>query len=355
MLKYRPVLILCCAAVLFGGGCGRKGDPFLSAAVAPRSVRDFACQVRGDSAMLSWQAPRRNSDGSPLSDLAGFRVMREKLPVARRCATCPPLFDLLDDLVYGGPRGRVPADTRIEIRDAGLEPGYSYRYHVLAVNERGHYSQPSADREFVYQEAPAAPTGVTLSRRADSVHLAWQPVTELGNGLPLPEPASYRVYRRTADEPGWIALHPEPQRDTILIDTPPAVDREYRYLVCAVRISGSIAIESRPSAIHAMVFADLTPPPVPDALTAVPQADGVLLKWLLVDDRDVRGVQVYRRTGSSGTFVRLNESPVTLQLWCDRTVQRHVTYEYAVTSVDTSPRANESALSPTVTVTYIVD
>ena len=355
MVKCRPVLMLCCAAVLFANGCGRKDDPFLSAAVAPRSVRDFVCQVRGDTAVLSWQAPRRNSDDSPLRDLAGFRVMREKLPVAQRCATCPPLFDVFDERVYAGPRGQVPADTRIEIHDAGLQPEYSYRYRVLAVNEGGHYSRPSADQAFVYRHAPAAPMDLVLSRQADSVHLAWQPVTDLAAGQPLPEPVGYRVYRRTADEPHWIALQTGPQRGTTLIDTPPVVDREYRYRVCAVRQSGSAAIESQPSAISTLAFADLTPPPVPDALTVVPQTDGVLLRWLIVDDHDVRGVYVYRRTGARGTFVRLNESPLTGRLWYDHTVERNVTYEYAVTAVDTSPRANESALSPTVTVTYIVD
>jgi hypothetical protein len=63
----------------------------------------------------------------------------------------------------------------------------------------------------------------------------------------------------------------------------------------------------------------------------------------------VAGYNIYRKTGSGGSFVLINPSPDTTVAYVDRTVTSGVTYSYVIKSVDSS--GAESAPSNLITVT----
>jgi len=80
---------------------------------------------------LSWTAPTENTNGSPLTDLAGYNVYR--------------------GTASGGPYAKVNTDlvTTTSFQDTGLTQGRTYYYVVTAVNEEGlesDYSEENSGR-----------------------------------------------------------------------------------------------------------------------------------------------------------------------------------------------------------------
>jgi hypothetical protein len=73
----------------------------------------------------------------------------------------------------------------------------------------------------------------------------------------------------------------------------------------------------------------------------------VTLNWQASTSLGVTGYNVYRRVGTSGTYTKINTSPVTALTFRDSSVTLNTTYQYAVSALDVS--GNESALSSPAT------
>jgi hypothetical protein len=80
--------------------------------------------------------------------------------------------------------------------------------------------------------------------------------------------------------------------------------------------------------------------------TGVPLA--VDLSWDAPSDPAISGFNIYRATGSSSSFSRLNTSVTSPASYMDATVQAGITYQYYVTTVDST--GAESVPSNTATV-----
>jgi hypothetical protein len=80
--------------------------------------------------------------------------------------------------------------------------------------------------------------------------------------------------------------------------------------------------------------------------TGVPLA--VDLSWTAPSDSTIAGFNIYRATGSSSSYSRLNSSVTSPASFTDSTVQAGITYEYYVTTVDSS--GAESVPSNTASV-----
>jgi len=85
---------------------------------------------------------------------------------------------------------------------------------------------------------------------------------------------------------------------------------------------------------------------IPLSGTGVPLA--IALNWQAPGGSTVAGYNIYRATGSSSSFSKLNSSVNTPDSYTDGAVQPSTTYEYYVTSMDSS--GTESAPSNTATV-----
>jgi fibronectin type 3 domain-containing protein len=102
-----------------------------------------------------------------------------------------------------------------------------------------------------------------------------------------------------------------------------------------------------------MLYEKLTAPGAPQGLTAIPERRGMLLKWIAKSEPGVAGFNVYRRSGESGAFVRINKELVQENSWLDAAARIGSRYTYAVTAVDQSLRKNESDLSEPVRILHL--
>ncbi len=76
----------------------------------------------------SWMAPLTNTDGSPLTDVASYRVYY---------STTDPPCPGGRAIVAAAPEASLPPDQRLGVRLTGLTLGKLYYVAVAAVNSRG--------------------------------------------------------------------------------------------------------------------------------------------------------------------------------------------------------------------------
>jgi hypothetical protein len=347
------VVLVVCAC--FASACGRKGDPFLSVPFAPSKVRALSAVARPGEVLLQWQAPRDNTDESELRDLAGFHIYRAQELFDDYCVTCPRRWELLFDYEYRGLTGHKPARRFYYYRDTAVRPGMVYEYRVRAYNAAG-TPGPHPDSLVVqYDAAPRVPQDLVCERRNRLIVLGWKPVGMLVDGRPADDILGYNVYRRVDAEEYDMPLNDQPVAAVSFEDMPPAYDTIYWYTVRAVRVYASSVIESAAAPEIRLAYLDSTPPTAPRFLTAIPQPDGVLLKWMAKSEKGLAGYHVYRRTAGTGEFKRMNPELLVESAWLDTAAVKRQRYEYAVSAVDDSLSANESQLSETVYIHYIVN
>ncbi len=355
-LFQRRILILCCMvlALLAVSACGRKGDPFLSVPLAPSKVRAVTAVARPGEIVLTWQAPDGNTDDTDLLNLSGFHVYRAQETFADFCLKCPRSYELLFNYEYQGPRGQRPEKRSYHYRDTAVKPGIVYMYRLRAYNATG-AAGPNADTLDVhYDVAPQAPRDFQLERRSRLVVLSWQPVNALADGRAAGDISGYTIYRRAEKGEYESALNAQPIKEVVFEDIPPAYDTVYYYTVHAVRTVEQTIIESDACAEIRLEYFDITPPEAPRFLTVIAQPGGILLKWMAKSEKGFAGYHVYRRTAGS-EFKRLNAELLRTNSWVDTTAVKGQGYEYAVSSVDDSQRANESPPCEPEYIRYILN
>ena len=89
---------------------------------------------------------------------------------------------------------------------------------------------------------------------------------------------------------------------------------------------------------------DIIPPAAPVGLVAVRSADGTKLFWQEETESDISGYIVYRK-GPDKLIDKLNNKPLPVSRFLDRTILPSGLYSYWVTAVDKADPPNESPLS----------
>lgn len=342
----RAALVFVLAASLLTAACGRKGPPLPPRAVVPAAVRDLRAEPRGLGVRLSWTRPSRNDDGSPLTDLREFRVLRATLPLGQAAAPASA-FSFLTAVRAEDPENATVHGTLYVYRDdaggQGLNPGRQYRYRIRAINRRGEAGVPSVEVFVDFTLVPPAPSGLTALPGDGAVNLEWH----------APDDAQlvkgYNVYRGT--QPGDYGpqpINPQPITTTTFRDTGLENDTHYHYVVRSVSNDRPPWRESVDSTAAVVVPQDFTPPAPPRGLTAVPGQSSIALTWDAGDARDLLGYFVYRRQLPDVAPTRLTPTPIPGTTYTDRDVRPGVTYVYTATAVDRSPHRNESAPSSEV-------
>jgi len=342
-------------AAFFCFACGKKGDPGLPVTRAPEAPKRFHAAARAEGVILLWKASDKNADGSPLLDLSGFRILRSAMPIEEACLKCPRDYKLLYDYDYRGPNGQAPEKRWFYYQDAALAFKHVYTYTMQCYNEREHAGPPAKAIDVYWDTPPAAPSHFRWERKYRVVSLFWDPPASLADGTAAESLLGYNVYRTLQkgvyrDMPINQAIVPEPAYE----DVPDTLDTVYFYTVRAVRAVQDTMIESAPSGEIEVAYMDITPPGAPQGLTVVPTKEGMLLKWIPKGEKDFGGFYIYRKSPGEDRFVRLNEKPVRENAWVDAGARVGRRYIYGVSSVDRSAGANESALSETVEVLYIL-
>jgi uncharacterized protein len=330
--------------------CGRKETPISPDLILPGPVRNFRLSQEGESLVASWAFPQVNQLGQPLTQLAGFRLYRCAAPGASPAAGCAPDFVLLADIDLEYPQvGKIQGE-RVVYQDRNLAPGKCYSYRVAAYGPGGGLGSWSQVLSHAWGILPRPPAGLTAEAKDREVQLSWPEVRSLQDGTPVRDLAGYAVYRQTGHE-AWQRLNPLPLAVNRYQDVAVKNEVEYTYTIRAVRRLGQDELESVDSPSRPVMPQDLTPPPPPLNLVAVPTSRGVDLRWDPSPATDLAGYRVYRLRAGEPKPVRLTPELLKTPHFVDTQAMPGQTYYYAVTAVDDSPRANESAPSEEAAVT----
>ncbi len=344
-------LLLVFAALGFVGACGKKEAPQSPDLVLPGTVRNFALFQDGESLVVTWEFPRENQLGQPLTQLEGFRLYRGVVPGTSPAAGCAPHFVLLADIDLAYPQvGRVQGE-RVVYQDRNLEPGKCYSYRVAAFGRKGDPGPWSPVLSHAWGILPRAPGNLTAEVGDREVQLSWQEVVALQDGTPLQDLAGYAVFRKTA-RGDWQRLNPAPLAVNRYQDVAVKNEVEYTYTIRTVRRLGTHLLLSLNSPVRTVMSQDLTPPPPPLNLVAVPTPRGVELRWDPSPAPDVAGYRVYRLRAGETSPVRLTPELLKKPYLVDTQAGRGETYSYRVTAVDDSKQGNESQPSEEAAVRY---
>jgi fibronectin type 3 domain-containing protein len=326
-------------------GCAKKGPPVSWDTIVPRRIVDLVATPREDRLLLEWNIPKENTDKSPLTDLAGFKILRsEGVLIGDECRGCGEKPKVVHEMKLA--KESVVPGKKMALFFEDQEPRRVYVYEVVSINQRGDPSAPSNPATVYWDHPPQAPGTVKTERGDKRVELSWNPV-EGATG--------YNVYRRTEKEEEFPLnpLNREPLHATEYTDLNVQNDIRYVYSVRSVKRVVKTDVEGRGSSGIPATPIKLTPPGAPVGLTAIPLKEGVELSWRKNTEPDLLGYYVYRRKSGEEEFKRLNESPVTQEMYLDTDVVLEQEYDYAVTAVDNSPRRNESPYSEEARVKYL--
>jgi hypothetical protein len=344
-VRLREITISLSVMLMFVGGCAKKGPPVPWDSIVPKRIVDLVATPREDRLLLEWTIPKENTDKSPLTNLAGFKILRsEGVLIGEECRGCGEKPKVVHEMKLT--KENLASGKKMAIFFEDQEPRRVYVYEVVSVNQRGDFSAPSNPVTVYWDHPPQTPGMVTTEGGDKRVELSWNPV-EGATG--------YNVYRRKEEEEG-LPLNPlnrEPLKATQYTDLNVQNDIKYIYSVRSVKRVVKTDVEGRGSPGIPATPTKLTPPSIPVGLVAIPLKEGIELNWRANAEPDLLGYYVYRRKSGEEEFKRLNESPVTKEAYLDTDVDLEQEYEYAVTAVDHSPRRNESPRSEEVRVKYL--
>jgi hypothetical protein len=345
-------LLFCLIGLLFlTAACGKRMTPYAPDRVLPGPVRNFQLHQEGNALVLSWQLPRENLLGQPLTQVQGCRLYRAAMRGVSREALAASDFSLYADIDLAYPqRGEVQGEAML-FRDRELAPDQRYYYRVAAYDQDGYLGGWSQTLSHAWGWLPRVPEDFKAVPEDKMVSLSWSPVTKLEDGSPVRDLAGYLVYRRSGQGTG-IRVTPAPVVENKFQDVAVLNDVEYTYRVVAVRRVGDDLLASLDSPTRVAMPEKRTPPPPVLSLLVVPTSQGVELRWELSPASDVAGYRVYRRRTGEEKYTRLTPELVTKPYFVDSQVTRGQTYYYYVTAVDDSPRANESMPSETAVMKY---
>ena len=358
--------------------CGKKGGILPPLTLVPQTVESLSAVQRGGLVLLTWANHGAYIDGRALEGISEIEVWLEERPdppaVAAKPAAPAGPFEtrakrvavLTGALKPGvkpaaGSRGRAPAKPAPAAKAAAPNALYVYRLDPKAWTGRSLVfglrardtaknllSEFSPELSFRPKALSTPPENVRAVVFADRVEIRWDmPAGNFDGSIP-PLVKGFNVYR---GEPGGAArrVNSGLAAGTVFADRDVIFGRTYEYFV---RVAGAAAepfLESEDSGTVEVKPKDVFAPAVPAGVSAVKGPDFITLVWDAVLDPDAAGYRVWRRVKGKAEFACLTASPVPEPTYTDKSVEKSVTYEYAITSMDTA--GNESAKSAVVAET----
>lgn len=325
--------------------CGKKMPPRPPLEVVPQAVTELSTRLTEKAIVLTWKAPTKRKDGSPLACFSGFRVLRASYALAEDCPGCPVRYTEVFNVTWPGVRKGPAGEKLIEFSDANIAYGHKYVYTVQAVDDDGRIGEEARPVTIYWDVPPGVPIALNAQAGDGQVTLSWRAPEKLLDGSAVDEPLFYYIYRRRGDDPYKRLMEAGLISNTLFIDNSVVNDTSYTYKVRAMRPVKSTFIEGVESN-EVMAFPqDMTPPAPPSSLSAIASPDGVVLSWADNTEVDLAGYVVYRRRRGEARWQRFSGELEKLPHYIDKEVHKGEVYYYVVTAVDSSPRQNESLTS----------
>jgi len=326
--------------------CGRKALPVPPGTLRPKAVKDLSYKIIPNGVELKWSVPIKNRDGSPLARIKGFRLLKAKIPFEEYCEGCPPPFGQPIDIPF---EAKPEKARKMVYEDRTVRSGTHYIYKVCTVKSWLNVSDTSNQVSLAWHVPPSAPRGFMVQLTRDGIYLSWQAPSKWTDGTSVDKGLLFRIYRARTGTDKWKTL-PGLVDSTGYLDLSAKKRTHYRYRIAAVLPYHGTEIEGlRTPETMTVQPGDLIPPPAPADLVAVRSADGVELFWQEETESDVSGYIIYRK-GPGELIDRLNNKPVPVSRFLDRTILPSGLYSYWVTAVDRADPPNESLWSDTAEV-----
>ncbi len=209
--------VLLCWMPLLLVGCGIKGPVQPLAQSRPSAATELTLQQQGEGLLLRWRLPQSNQDGSPLTDLAGFRIYRTAFDLEQDCPDCRQDWPLWRRVELDYLQSAQLRRGELYLLDRDLDTRQSYSYRVIPFNRWGQ-DGPAVEARQDLLPPPPAPFGLQARRGEDRLTLSWEE-PKLGDGV---ERLGYRIYRR---RPGQV--FPTAPLNPTLLTQPFFEDRDF--------------------------------------------------------------------------------------------------------------------------------
>jgi fibronectin type 3 domain-containing protein len=328
--KYIAALSLCVVVILLCFSCGKKADPRPIVLPLPGGIHDLSGEVKDGVLFLSFSVPTKNSDGSEVKDLAGFKVYKA-------CGTCLGGFEQYRDLVLEEKKGYTLYGGKTYFYDDDLLAGFEYSYRIYPYTKKGTRGDGSNIIKVLWQNPPGPVKGLSAKGSDEKVELSWD----------KEEGFSYNVYRYENGVYPLFPVNKGPVTADSFLDPGLENDKQYTYEVRKVQTKGGMLREGEGTKVTATPV-DRTPPARPSEMKAEKVEGGVMLTWKKNNEKDLAGYNIYRI--STGKPERLNSDLLKENSYLDRAIPDMRYLSYYVTALDRAGSESEASREVVVIV-----
>lgn len=326
--KHIVILSISIAVMLLFISCGKKGDPRPTGLSMPGGINDLSGEVKDGALFLSFSIPSRNTDGSEVKDLGGYKVFKA-------CGSCLGGFEPFKDLNLDEKKGYTLHEGKVYLYDDDLVNGFQYGYKVYPYTKKGTRGDASNTFTIKWQKTPGPVKDVSVIENDEKVELSWQ----------KEEGISYNVYRYDNDIYPLFPLNKSPLTTPYFLDSGLENTKKYTYEVRKLQIKDGVRWEGDGVKLTATPK-DRTPPSAPVDMKAGKEGSNVLVTWKQSIEKDFAGYSVFRII--SGKAEKLNKELLKESMYLDEAVPNIRYLSYYVITIDTA--GNESEPSREIVV-----
>ncbi len=327
--------------------CGYKTNPRPAAAAAPAEVRLVHAQAYKDRIVLKWDIPTKNTDGSRLTDLSGFKVYRVAKKTGEDCDNCEDKKTFLANVDYQNPSNATVEKGAVTFTDKAVSLGNVYYYFVSAYNLRGEESRPSQEVAVAFEKAPDAPENLKASVDSRGVLLEWSEPSANDHAI-----KNYKIYRSDASNPRDMRLIGNAKwGENSFRDKTAELGKTYQYAVSSLIMNRGISTESDRSEPIIVYYSSIHGMP-PENVNTLVTRDGIRIYWdpVKIPGEETR-YNIYRSEGRK-MFEKINSQPLVNPLYFDKKVVKGREYRYAVTAFSKNRPDQESSRSGTSAIIF---
>ncbi|WP_067923560.1 fibronectin type III domain-containing protein [Alicyclobacillus shizuokensis] len=191
----------------------------VSDALAPAKVQNLRYTVSQGKVSLAWDPVTTNSDSSPLTDLAAYRVYRKDDE-----GSSPVLVGTVASTI----------DNQVtNFDDTTMLDGASYLYIVTAVDNEATPNESVASDELPVKTIPSVPQNLQATSGDGHTHLTWDSVLDGGNAKKNENLAGYNVYRSDDGGATFNKIGSVDKNTLSYQDNTVAIGQQYIYAVTA--------------------------------------------------------------------------------------------------------------------------